>query len=99
MGFVTLAVRPRAPSLMENKPVILWVAIALVLGLVGGYYFGDNRGYKRAETAIKKIQEQAAQKAADDAAKAANPFQAVNPLEKVEANPFEKAKSIVNPFK
>ncbi len=84
---------------MENKPVIVWLVGAVVLGAVAGFWYGDSRGYKRAETAIKKIQEQAAQKAADDAAKAANPFQAVNPLEKVEANPFEKAKSIVNPFK
>lgn len=85
--------------MVENKPVILWVIIALVLGLVGGYWFGNDRGYKRAEADIKKIQEEAAKKATDQAAKAANPFQAVNPLEKVEANPFEKAKSIVNPFK
>ena len=84
---------------MENKPVIVWLVGAVVLGAVAGFWYGDNRGYKRAETAIKKIQEEAAKKAATDAAKAANPFQAVNPLGQVEANPFEKAKNIVNPFK
>jgi len=71
---------------MGNNKLGLWVLIALVVGLVGGYY-------------VKKVQDEAAKKAADDAAKAANPFQAVNPLEGVEANPFEKAKSILNPFK
>lgn len=84
---------------MENKPLVLWVTIGLALGLVAGYWFGDSRGYKRAETNIKKVQEEAAKKAATQAAKAANPFQAVNPLGGVEANPFEKAKSIINPFR
>ena len=84
---------------MGNNKLGLWVLIALVVGLVGGYYYGNDRGYKQAEADVKKVQDEAAKKAADDAAKAANPFQAVNPLEGVEANPFEKAKSILNPFK
>lgn len=84
---------------MGNNKLGLWVLIALVAGLVGGYWYGDSRGYSRAEADIKKVQEEAAAKASEDAAKAANPFQAVNPLQGVEANPFEKAKSILNPFK
>ena len=44
------------------------------------------------------MQEEAAKQAAADAAKAANPFQIVNPLEGVETNPFEKTKKILNPF-
>lgn len=84
---------------MENNRIRIWVLLALVIGLVGGYWFGDSRGYSRAEADIKKVQEEAAAKAAEAAAKAANPFQAVNPLQGVEANPFEKAKSILNPFK
>ncbi len=84
---------------MDNKPILVWVLVALVLGLVGGYFYGDSHGFKRAEANIKKIQEQAANKASTAAAKAANPFQAVNPLEGVQANPFAKAKSILNPFK
>lgn len=82
---------------MENK--LVWVLVALVIGLVGGYYFGDSQGFKRAETNIKKIQEEAAAKAAEAAAAAANPFKADNPLEAVQDNPFEKTKSILNPFK
>ena len=48
--------------------------------------------------AVKKAQEIAGQKAAEDAAKAANPFGVANPLEGVETNPFEEAKKVLNPF-
>ena len=34
----------------------------------------------------------------EDAADAANPFKAANPLEGVESNPFEQAKKVLNPF-
>lgn len=71
---------------------------ALIVGLALGYRLGDKKGFARAETQIKKLQEESAKKASAEAAKAANPFQAVNPLEGVEANPFEKAKKILNPF-
>ena len=88
---------------MEHKLSTVWVVvitvIILVVGLVVGYWYGDQKGYARAESDIKRVQEEAAKKAAEDAAKAANPFQASNPLEGVEANPFEKTKSILNPFK
>lgn len=83
----------------ENNKLWKLVLAALVVGLVGGYWFGDNRGYSRAQADVKKAQEEAASKAAEDAAKAANPFQAVNPLSGVEANPFEKTKNLLNPFK
>lgn len=82
---------------MSSK-IWLWVVIVLVAGLVGGYWFGFERGYGKAEADIKKVQEEAAKKVSEDAAKAANPFQAVNPVEGVEANPFEKTKKILNPF-
>ena len=84
---------------MNDKPVLVWVLVALVLGLAGGYYLGNSYGFQQAEANLKKIQEEAAKKAADEAAKVANPFQAANPLEGVQANPFEKTKSILNPFK
>lgn len=84
---------------MDNKPILGWVVLALVIGLASGYYVGNSRGFKQAEGNLKKIQEEAAAKAANEAAKAANPFQAVNPLEGVQSNPFEKTKSILNPFK
>jgi len=78
--------------------VLVWVLVALAVGLVGGYWFGHQVGYSRAEADVKLVQEAVAKKATDNAAKAANPFQAVNPLEGVNANPFQKAKNILNPF-
>lgn len=88
---------------MEHRLNTIWVIVIVFVTLVGGvvvgYWYGHQKGYTRAEADIKKVQEEAAKKAADDAAKAANPFQAANPLEGVEANPFEKTKSILNPFK
>ena len=63
-----------------------------------GYWAGDWQGYSRSQAGVKKAQELGAQKAAEDAAKAANPFKATNPLEGVESNPFEQAKKVLNPF-
>ena len=87
---------------MGQTKVLAVVVIALLIGGVAGYWYGGSkgydRGYKQAETDIKAIEQASAQKATDEAAKAANPFQAVNPLEGVEANPFEKAKKVLNPF-
>lgn len=68
-----------------------------MVGVVG-YWVGDWRGYNKSQAEVKKAQELAGQKAADDAAKAANPFKATNPLEGVESNPFEQAKKVLNPF-
>ena len=74
--------------------------MALVFVVVGvlGYWVGDRMGYSRSQTEIKKAQELAGQKAAEDAANAANPFKVANPLEGVESNPFEQAKKVLNPF-
>ncbi|MBI4920035.1 hypothetical protein HY838_01980 [Candidatus Azambacteria bacterium] len=83
---------------MEEKSPLLWifaVIAALLLGLGGGYYYGDKIGYKKAQADAKAIAEAEAKKAAE----AANPFKsaATNPLENVTANPLEKVK--LNPFK
>lgn len=86
---------------MEQKSMVfrfLIIIVALVVGYFVGYSIGDGRGYKRAEADIQKLGAAAGERATKEAAKAANPFQAVNPLEQVEANPFEKAKKILNPF-
>lgn len=40
----------------------------------------------------------AAEQVAEETAKAENPFKADNPLAGIEANPFEKAKKVLNPF-
>lgn len=80
--------------MIRNK--LLW-AIIVAVGVLG-YWVGDWRGYSRSQAEVKKVQEVAGQKAAEDAAKAANPFKVANPLEGVESNPFEEAKRILNPF-
>ena len=74
--------------------VIVLIGIAFWIGRSGGY----TSGYAQAQTDAKALQEETARKAAEDVAKSANPFQAVNPLEGVEANPFEKVKKVLNPF-
>ena len=58
----------------------------------------ESMGMELKEEDVKTLQEEVAKKAGEAAAKAANPFQAVNPLGTVEANPFEKAKKVLNPF-
>lgn len=74
----------------------MWAIIAAV-GVLG-YWAGDWQGYSRSQAEVRKAQEVAGQKAGEDAAKAANPFKGTNPLEGVEANPFEEAKKVLNPF-
>lgn len=79
-----------------NRNKLFWAAIVAV-GVLA-YWAGDWQGYSRSQTEVKKAQEVAAQKAAEDAAAAANPFKGTNPLEGVESNPFEEAKKVLNPF-
>ena len=78
------------------------VAFLLVIGVVVGYGLGSSKGYKvgydKAITDAKATQEALGKKAAEDAASAANPFKVVNPLEGVEANPFEETAKKLNPF-
>ena len=83
---------------MSKQNIVISVILVVVVFYVG-LIWGDSRGYKRSQAEVKKLQEEAAKKAGQEAAKSANPFQAVNPLEGVQTNPFEKAKSILNPFK
>lgn len=82
----------------SQKNVIIIAIVVLIVGLAAGYMYGRQKGYQQAETDIKKLDEFAANKATDEAAKAANPFQTVNPLQGVEANPFQKMKKVLNPF-
>lgn len=82
---------------MEKNRLISTIVLIVVVFVVG-WWVGSSQGYKRAEADIKKVQAEAAQKAAGEAAKAANPFGVANPLGDVEANPFEKTKKILNPF-
>ena len=71
--------------------------ISIAVGALG-FWVGDRMGYSRSQAEVKKAQDAAGQKAAEDAADAANPFKAANPLEGVDSNPFEQAKKVLNPF-
>jgi len=82
---------------MENKKTLVTLLVALVL-VVGGYFVGRSNGYESAQADFKKAQEEAAANAAEQAAKSANPFQQVNPVEGVKSNPFADAKKSLNPF-
>ena len=79
----------------KNKWVTIVVAIVIALG---SWYLGRSQGYKSAAADIKAQQEEAGNKAAKAATDEANPFKVENPLQGVEANPFEKAKKTLNPF-
>jgi len=88
---------------MENiNKKNMWVGIiVLVLVIVFGLWYSGARydqGYEAAIADIKAQQEEAGDKAAQQASDEANPFKVQNPLQGVEANPFEKAKKTLNPF-
>lgn len=78
------------------------VLAGLVLGAAGGYYFGTGVGFERGIVAEKadatRRADDAAIKAAQEAAQSVNPFGegVANPFEKNPANPFEQVTT--NPF-
>lgn len=79
-----------------------WIgAIVVVIIIVLGFWYSSTRydqGYEAAVADIKAQQEEAGNLAAKAATDEANPFKVENPLQGVEANPFEKAKKTLNPF-
>lgn len=85
-----------------NKNFLVIFIVLFIVGAVGGYWYGSSKsydeGYQAAVADVKAQQEVSANKASEEAAKAANPFQVSNPLEGVEANPFDKVKDALNPF-
>lgn len=87
---------------MNNKKFVIVAAIAVIIGLAGGSFFGytqgQKAGYEKAVADTKAVQEEVAKKAGEEAVKAANPFQATNPLEGITANPFQDAAKKLNPF-
>lgn len=78
------------------------VLVALIVGLGAGYWLGgltsSKDAYDRALADIQAQQEALGNKAAEEAAKTANPFKVENPLEGVKANPFVEAQKALNPF-
>lgn len=84
-----------------NKNIWVKVVIVLAVIVVLGLWYASaryNQGYKAAIADIKAQQEEAGNKAAKAATDEANPFKVENPLQGVDANPFEKAKKTLNPF-
>lgn len=95
---------PLSSGLSNKKTPVFFIVAAIIIVLAGigvyqyGRSVGHSAGYAKAQADIQNLQEEGARKGAEEAAKTANPFQAVNPLEGVEANPFEKVKKVLNPF-
>lgn len=82
-----------------NMPLILYVAVALLIGLGFGYWQGTKAGEEKGRTMLLAEQQAAAEeaqkKAQEEIIQAANPFETTNPLEGGYENPFEQR---VNPF-
>jgi len=86
---------------MDKKSLFIGggVLIAgIIIGSLYGVIVGYKNGYKKAVADVKATQEALGEKAAQDAANSANPFKVTNPLEGVEANPFEETAKKLNPF-
>lgn len=86
---------------MIDKNVWIKIIVALVVIIALGFWYSGKRygdGYKAAIADIKAQQEEAGNLAAKAATDQANPFKVQNPLQGVQANPFEKAKKTLNPF-
>lgn len=84
-----------------NKNTWIIVIVILIAVIAFGFWYSGTKydqGYKAAIIDIKAQQEEAGNKAAQVATDEANPFKVGNPLEGVQANPFEKAKKTLNPF-
>lgn len=78
---------------MNNNNVILWVIVSLVVGIVGGYYYGNSVGVEIGKQQVldqQKLEEEAKIKEVQDAA---NPFSEIeetaNPFKDTYQNPFE----------
>ena len=80
-------------SSLSKREVVL-LALALVAVLIAAFFAYSL--YQQRRTV--NLEEQAAARAAEDVAKAENPFKANNPLADVEANPLTKVKAVLNPF-
>lgn len=82
--------------------VLLIVAVGIVVGM-GAYIYSTRQNsttttQEQTINELTDIQNEAFQKASDEAVKAANPFQVSNPLEGVNTNPFEEVRKKLNPF-
>ena len=83
----------------QNAAKWIFVLVALLVGLVGGYWYGNMKGVEQGVAKEQAAKAQTQKAAEEEAAKAANPFEqtTTNPFEKSPANPFENVE--LNPFK
>lgn len=75
----------------EQKSPLLWIfviIVALILGIGGGWWYGNKVGYTKGKADGKAEAQAQALKAATEAA---NPFKQApaNPLESLKLNPFK----------
>lgn len=75
---------------MNNSKIIIVALTALIIGLAGGYYYGNFQGIEKGRAdllAEQKAEQEEALKRVQDAA---NPFSetGVNPFKDVYKNPF-----------
>lgn len=84
----------------ETSSKVLGVAlVCLIIGVLGGYFYGDSQGVKKGVAQEKAAIAAEQKKAADAAAQAASPFggTSVNPFSApAPVNPYKDVK--VNPF-
>ena len=78
---------------------VVYVAVAFLIGLGIGYWYGTVAGKEQGRAALLAEQEvateEAKKKAQEEIIQAANPFETQNPLESGYENPFKQQ---VNPF-
>ena len=70
---------------MENQKILIGLAVGLVIGAGGGYYFGQTNGFKAGKAAGRANVEQEQAKAAVTAAGSVE----TNPYDNVKVNPFD----------
>lgn len=84
---------------MEDQSKVAYglAVVALIIGLAGGYYYGNSKGRTDLLAEQKAAEEKAQVEAQEELAEAANPFGGaqVNPFEGSYTNPL---KASVNPF-
>lgn len=87
---------------MDNKKNLVVAVAAVIICLAAGFYLGyfqgQKVGYNKAIAETQAIKDEIVKKAVEEAMKAANPFQTINPLEGITANPFQDAAKKLNPF-
>ena len=82
-----------------NKNFSAVSIVLLVVGAIGGYWYGSSKsydkGYQAAVTDVKATNRKCRPTKRRKKYQSTNPFQVSNPLEGVKANPFDKVKTLL----